>query len=460
MVLSGKKILLFPVETAVRELDYRLILAVLCARPGWQIIIGDHEHLFPLTLKLRNAVLVLKNLIGGKRPWKYPRYKELNVRCIQLDEEGGIFEGDKSIWKMELRARLDVAKVDPADYICTWGPFQADFYRSLNPACADHIIPTGHPRLDLCRPRFRELYREEADDLIRKHGRFIVINTNILSNNAMGPDVMLKWYNVDPADKEKRTRYIEQYCHELQRGAHFIRLVNHLSDALPDVNIIVRPHPSEDIRTYQALFNYVPRVTVTREGSLQAWLTACGALVHGGCTTALEGYLCGTPIINFRPIRDERFEVALPNLVGAACGTPGEVVAALRGLANGRAVESVTPGDLTALTEMMSNFGPGADAFDSLAHIIRTCQDEAPPTQSTGLSATIIWRRLTDPFTRFTRSAPRLRRLLHSKDRGIEKFPPLDQALIRKKLEIIGNITGIRVQVAFNTAKIFSITID
>lgn len=39
--------------------------------------------------------------------------------------------------------------------------FQADFHRSLNPACADHI-PTGHPRLGRS---FREFHREEADAL-------------------------------------------------------------------------------------------------------------------------------------------------------------------------------------------------------------------------------------------------------------------------------------------------------
>ena len=457
-LIRRKHVAFFPVETKVREFDYRLILAILCARPDWQIIIGDHEHIFPLTLRMKNAVLVLKNVIGGKRPWKYRRYKELGHRIIQLDEEAGIFEGDKDIWRMELLGRLDVTQIDPDDFVCTWGTFQADFYRSINPRCSDHIIATGHPKFDLCRPRYRDLFREEAESLGQKYGDFIVINTNNLSNNAMGPDVLLKWYNIDPADEEKRTRYIGQYCHELRRASHFIELVNHLSDALPELAIVVRPHPSEDIRTYQALFAYVPRVTVTREGSLQAWLISCKALVHGGCTTALEAYLCGTPIINFKPVSDDRYQVKLPNLVGVTCHTPEEVSASLRSLGDGNQPDGITSGDFAELTEMMANFTPGADAFDALASIIGRCQDEAQPSRTTGHSALVIWRCLTDRFTRITRSSPRLRRLFHSNDRGIDKFPPLDHELVRKKVEIIGRITGKRVDVTFVSAKIISIT--
>lgn len=460
MLHRGKKILLFPVETVVRELDFRLILGVLCARPDWQVIIGDHEHLFPLTLRLRDAVLVLKNLIGGKRPWKYPLYKAHGIRCVQLDEEGGIFEGDKSVWGAELKSRLDITKVDPADYICTWGPYQAEFYSTINPACAPHVIPTGHPRLDLCRPPYRELYRVEAEALIAKHGPFVVINTNSLSNNAIGPDVLLKWYKVDPEDREKRGQYIEQYCHELERLGHFIRLVNHLSDSFPDLRIIVRPHPSEDIRTYRSLFAYIPRVTVTRDGSLQAWLTGCRALIHGGCTTAIEGYLCGTPVINFRPVCDPRFEVQLPNLIGETCSTTADVEAAVRGVLEGRPQESVSAENLARLSEMMSNFQPGADAFASLAEIIGKCQDETPRTRPVGRSASLAWRLLTDRFTRVTRSSPRLRRWLHSKDRGSEKFPPLDQAEVRRKLEIIGKIAGKQVRITFHSSKIFSLTME
>ena len=459
MAFGGNKILLFPVETAVRELDFRLILAVLCARPGWEIIVGEHEELFPLTLRLKNAILVWKNITGGKRPWKYQRYKANNLRIVQLDEEGGIFEGGEKEWKAALGRRFNVLEMDAKDYVCTWGPFQAEFYSSFEPACTDHIIATGHPRLELGKPRFRELFREEADSLVQRFGKFILINTNLVSNNIHGPDVLLKWYKVQPEDIEKRTHYIEHYTHEARREASFIELINHLSNAFPDHQIVLRPHPSEDIRTYRALFSYIPRVTVTRDGSLHAWLAACEALVHSGCTTAIEACLSGTPVINFQPYPNPRYEITLPNLVGVTCATKEAVVETLRQPRQTGEIQDVTDENLKIIQRMLINFGPDTDAFGSLAKVIGKCQDEALPTVLEGWIPPFLRRQISGFFSAVTRGLAPLRRLFH-KQKGTEKFPPLDREMLAKKLEIIQRITGTKVNVRFHTSKTISITAD
>ncbi|RYD31036.1 MAG: hypothetical protein EOP87_15500 [Verrucomicrobiaceae bacterium] len=458
-LIRRKHVVFFPVEVKVREFDFRLILAVFCARPGWQIILGDHEQLFPVTLKLRNAILVLKNVIGGKRPWKYRRYKDLGHRIVQLDEEAGIFEGDKEFWKVELNRRLDIAKMDAGDYVCTWGPFQAEYYKSLKPACADRIIATGHPRMELGSPRFSELYRSEADQLRASLGKFILINTNLLANNAHGLDVLLAWHNVAPDDEAFRTRLLEQCAYEVRRAGHFIHLINHLSNAFPDRRIVVRPHPAEDIRTHEALLRYIPRVTITRDGSLHAWLLAASVLVHGGCTTAVEAHLCGTPIINFHPVVDERFDILLPNLLGVSCNTPEEVAAEIRGVDATGVIPTPDAGHMAILGEMLCNLQEGG-AFDKLAGIIGACQDEAQPTTPTGLPPLLILRRIRDALARFTRPVRSLRKIFHSRYKGEDKFPPLDQEEVLRKVEIIGRITGKTVKVHFHSANIISITSD
>jgi surface carbohydrate biosynthesis protein len=460
MLQKGKKILLFPVETVVRELDFRLILAALCARPDWQILVGDHEQLFKLSLRLRSVVQVLKNATGGKRPWKYRRYKELGHRIVQLDEEGGIFEGGKESWCSELGKRLLVNHLDAEDFVCTWGPFQADYYRTLNPACAEHIIATGHPRMELGAPRFRELFHAEAEALRGTYGKFVLINTNLLSNNALGPDVLLRWHEVGPEDIELRTRLIEQYGHEARREGFFIQLINHLSNSFPGHRIVVRPHPSEDIRLYRALFRYDERVTIAREGSLHAWLLAASVLVHGGCTTAIEAHLCGTPIVNFQPVKDERFDVRLPNLLGVSCRTPEEVVAAIRDLLKFGVPAPLDADREAALREMLCNFNAQGDSFQRLAEVIGRCQDEAPRVAFTGLSPRLLFCRMRDTVARITRTSRVLRRVFHSMDRGFDKFPPLDRDEVLRKLDIIRGIVGKPVTLTFHSPKIFSITLD
>lgn len=459
-LILRKHVVFFPVEVKVRELDFRLILAVLCSRPDWQIIVGDHEQIFPVTLRLKNAILVLKNVIGGKRPWKYRRYKELGHRIIQLDEEAGIFEGDKDFWRIELNRRLDIAKMDADDFVCTWGPFQAEYYKSLNPPCADRIIATGHPRMELGAPRFSELFRAEADELRARYGNFILINTNLLANNAHGIDVLLAWHKVAPEDEEFRTRLLEQCAYEVRRAGHFIELINHLSNAFPDRQIVVRPHPAEDIRTHHALLRYIPRVTITRDGSLHAWLLGASVLVHGGCTTAVEAHLCGTPIINFHPVVDERFDILLPNLLGVSCKTPEAATDAIRHFETSGTIPPLDRDKAAILSEMLCNFDEEGGSFDRLAAIIGRCQDEAPPVTFVGAPPTLILRKIRDTLGRFTKSVSSLRSIFHGRDKGEDKFPPLDHSEVLRKVDIISRISGKPVKVHFHSAKILSITSD
>ena len=460
MLQKGRRLLFFPVETVVRELDFRLILAALCARAGWQILIGDHEHLFSLSLRIRNVVQVLKNVTGGKNPWKYDRYKALGHRIIQLDEEGGVYEGDKDQWKSVLDKRLDVRALDKDDHVCTWGTFQAEHYRSLNPACADNIHATGHPRLDLGKKRFREIFQEEAAALRARHGDFLLINTNLVSNNVSGPDILLRHFNIKPEDTETRTYRIEQYAYDSRRYASFIELINHLSNTFPSKRIVVRPHPSENIRAYQTLLRYIPRTVITREGSLHAWLLAAQVLIHSGCTTAIEGHLCGTPIVNFQPVKDDRFTIRLPNLIGDSHPTPNAVASAVHSLLNSNQTQDLGSPDRKALEEVLRNFDLQWDSFDHLAAVIHRCQDEAKPAILPGSPPRLLFRRCRDYLARFSQRSDLLRRIFQRTDRGSEKFPPLHREEILRRCEVIRRITGKPFTIHFHSPKILSVTLE
>jgi surface carbohydrate biosynthesis protein len=457
VIQRGNKVLFFPVETTVRELDFRLVLGMLCARPGWQIVVGDHELLFKVLLKTRNAVAVLKNVTGGKRPWKYRRFKELNHRVIHLDEEGAIYEEGPERWREELSKRIDVRELQAEDHVCTWGRFQADYYRSLNPPCRSNIHVTGHPRFDLCRPKFKEAYQTEVDALRQKYGKFILINTNLLANNAAGPDLNLRLNKVRPEDKDKRTYYIEQFCYESRRQAHFVQLVNHLSDALPEHQIVFRPHPSENIHVYTQLFRHIPRTIVTRDGSLHAWLKSCQVLIHDGCTTAVEGFLSGTPVINYHPIQDPRFDIVLPNLVGRMARTPAEVAEAIRKIDAKEDVSGTPPENIEKVEELILNFDREIDSFRLFAEVLHRCQDEAVEARLAGAWSPLAWHRLTDPLRRLAMPVPWLNRLLNRTDRGSVKFPPLDRRLLLSKKGTFERLTGTRVKIVFHSSKLFSI---
>jgi surface carbohydrate biosynthesis protein len=457
-LILRKKVLLFPVETTVRELDFRLILALMVVRPDWQIIIGDHEVLLKLSLRLRNAVSVVKNVTGGKYPWKYKRWKELNHRIIQLDEEGAIYEQGPERWKVDLNNRLNIRELDAQDHVCTWGTFQAEHYRSLQPACAGNVVATGHPRFDLCRPTFDGLYDEEVRQLRAKYGKFILVNTNILASNVTGRDVYFRFYKVTPEDTENRNYYIDHYCHEARREAAFIELINHLSNTSPDHQIVFRPHPSEDIRAYEALLKYIPRVTITRHGSLNAWLRSCQVLIHNGCTTAIEAHLSNTPVINFEPLHDPRFEITLPNLVGTTCTTPAEVAEAVRKIDREGDVSATSPENMERLVAMIRNFDPAWDSFSALTETINQCQDQAEEIGIVGASPLMAWHRISDPIRYSTLVPGIITSLFPRTRRESNKFQALAPDMVHAKLELIKPIVNVEADVHFHSPRLISLT--
>ena len=458
MINKKTKILLFPVETIVRELNYRLILAVLCARPDWQIILGNHVNLVRVARNIKNAVVLLKDTWGNL----YDIYKKNNIRVIQLDEEGGIYGGGRQNWEKILLERLDVKKIRPDDYVCTWGPFQQRYYQSFNPACSDNIVVTGNPRFELGRECYRKIFDKEVNILKERYGRIILINTNFVSNNCAGGDVSLRYYNVENKDPEIRSYYLEQYVHDAKIQAFYIDLINKVSNKFPAHTIVLRPHPSENIHTYETFFKYIPRAVVTREGTLNAWLLASEVLIHNGCTTAVEGYQSGTPIVNYAPISDERFDIVLPNLLGTTCRTAVEVLTTLESIFAKGYVPKTNDQNMLPVEEMIANFNTKIDAFTNLQCIISKCQDEAQNTEILGKFDPVIIRKILEYklFPTFIwKSIKNIKDFIKPKSyKGSNKFPDFNEAEILAKIKIIEGLTGKKVKVKFHSHSILSIT--
>jgi len=85
---------------------------------------------------------------------------------------------------------------------------------------------------------------------------------------------------------------------------------------------VIRPHPSENHQVYQEIASRCGRVRVTNEGNVIPWLRAAKALVHNGCTTAIEAYLMDVPVVSYQVTVNESFErgfYRLPNFLSHQC---------------------------------------------------------------------------------------------------------------------------------------------
>src|SRR5690606_13445493 len=150
----------------------------------------------------------------------------------------------------------------------------------------------GHPRFDLYKSHLKSYYAEDAKELQKRFGDFVLINTNFAwANNRTGARrTFSAGWNFDAAGGARFVDHVEEWGNNSLILTHFVKLVAKLSAARPDLQFVLRPHPSEHIGFYRAIFGGVPNVHVIHEGSVGSWLLACRALVHDGCTTGLEAH--------------------------------------------------------------------------------------------------------------------------------------------------------------------------
>lgn len=465
MLHPGKKALLFPVETISRELDFRLVLAGFCARPGNQIFIGNHTDIYELGKRLKNGLYVGKNLLNVS-PTRlrvcYEDLKKNDFRVIYLDEEGAIFSGEPDDWRADMIRKFDPRWLDAEDYACSWGTFQDDLYHGLAPKCREHIVRTGHPRFSLCHSDFLPLYADEIKELQEKHGRYILVSTNFTrANFGTGTDYFFKRYHVTP-ESELRTTLIDEFAYNQQKLAIFIRLINRLSNELPDHTIILRPHPSEGHAIYESLLQYVPRAKIEVHGSLTAWLRGAEAMIHCGCTTGIEGWLSDTFVVNYQPLHDERFERKVPNMAGERCESEDAVVQTLKDVltTSDKRHTSISEIGYALIKSLINNVQQGREGFTSLTNLVEEVEKEISPAEAIDSLSSFARRGKVERVKKFFRSKypPFIKPWQPRSAYRHQRFPGLNPVEIDQKLAFVSQLTGRPLEARYLSSKLMSIT--
>ncbi len=440
--------LLFPVEFQVRELDARLVLAAAALRRGERrVFLGTDPYLEQVVATLENGVYIGKSI----RPYftsnvtHYAKLKRANIRLLHLDEEGAVYMGGEHEWRQQLQARLDVTKLGPKDFVCAWGRFQASVFHELAHAAGPQVTPTGHPRLDLPKESYRALYAEEVADLRSRYGSdFVLVNGNYpRANHGLGIDyVFSEYYNYRASEADKRLQFVGRWAHFTSLFASMVEATHHLAAAFPRRTIVYRPHPSEALATYRATFRGVPNIEVSCEGPANPWLLAAGAVVHNGCTTAIEAHLAGTPVISFAPREDPRYDKFLPNAFGRRAGSLKELVACAE-----TALDCNTPAATTVperAAKLIANVE--TSSVERITALLDEAVDALPGSalDERALQARVAVMDGVERAKRLVRPFSPTRKAQNRRTRT--KFPGLEAAELGERLARVERVLGVRVR--------------
>jgi surface carbohydrate biosynthesis protein len=474
--MSSRINFLFPIEVINREIDFRLWLAVLVAKPTNRIFIGYHDVIYRLGEQMRGGVYVGKNLFLTSFPTDLSRYQRLKrngFSLVHLDEEGATAGESEDLWRYFLDLRLDPGCLSGDDYICTWGDFQRDHYSSLRPDLASHVRSTGHPRFDLYKPEHREYFSPEVSSLRSRFGDFVLINTNLgHANGGLGLKFTFgefdrsgfNTYGYNPNEATSRVNHFRGWSHQMHTLSNLVRLVNALSMEFPAINFVIRPHPAEDWTMYEQLFQGIGNVHVVHEGPVAPWLLASRLLIQEGCMTAIEAYLAGTPVINYDThTTGHRWknQFLLANQFGIKLTSEQEVIDAVHEMATGP-VNGAKYWDLDPIVpHVMENFK--ADSLSATVAVLT----EAEGRQHERASAPSALRIHTDEALRSAVFGGKalIRPLFPWKNRMYKFFTTncfygLDRGSIEAKLRTIQSMTGKPVRAKFFSQSLMSLELD
>ena len=148
---------------------------------------------------------------------------------------------------------------------------------------------------------------------------YLLISSNLgIANNAkpfherVRFERMAGYYQRDPMMFAKKFGWIAE---DYKMTFAFIEAIRYLASIADEYEIVFRPHPSEDIEAWKVYLEGIPNVNVIREGSITTWVNDAFAVMHNGCTTAMEATISGKEVITYIPF-DQEYSREIPNELG------------------------------------------------------------------------------------------------------------------------------------------------
>ncbi|MGB5746235.1 MAG: surface carbohydrate biosynthesis protein [Desulfobacterales bacterium] len=324
---TDKRLLLIPVENQVRELDPKLLLACVAARRGFSSVIGSRRELEFRIDSYPKSVYLSKSMTG-RSLFFFRIARKFDHEIVTWDEEALVHLPPETYFSR----RLHPEAIRLVSHLFAWGQGNVELWRQY-PQLPENlpIHSVGNPRTDMLRPEMHPFYEDEVQALRDTYGDFLLINTNFNHVNAFGPDMNLFQPVNIPDEIPKFGRAAMGMSREYAEGLwnhkqavfkDFQDLIPKLEQAFPQLNIVVRPHPTERHDVYNDIAAKYSRVHVTNQGNVVPWILATRAVLHNGCTTGIEAFMMGVPAISYRASISEKIDSGfyrLPNAVSDHC---------------------------------------------------------------------------------------------------------------------------------------------
>ena len=293
------------VEISARELDSKLLLATLAAAKGHEVLVSNLSEIlngFKLGV-LKPGIYHTKSLTPSKM--KIDRHQNivnLNCKITSIDEENGL--GKRSDDKFERKRYSDIT-LSQSSAVFGWGDDDVETLKKIFPDHSQKIYKTGSPRVDLWRSDLSDYW---ANPIGMPKKPYLLVASNLGSIGMKSFDENFKstsdagYFQRDP-DMVKKVFF--RTAEDFKKMYEFIEAIKYVAKNNNGYDIVFRPHPEEKIKAWEIFLQGVPNTHVIRQDSITSWVKNAFAVMHNGCTTAIETLVSGKPLLTYSPFEME-----------------------------------------------------------------------------------------------------------------------------------------------------------
>jgi surface carbohydrate biosynthesis protein len=290
------------VEVALRELEARLLLGLVAAERGHEVIVGAFDPVADAPL-FAPGVFHDKSLTRGKELDRQTALARAGWSVTSQDEEHGLLQSD---YRLFMERRFEPEAVANVAAVFTWGPHDTAALRQGHPASTERFVMTGSPRADLWRPELAAYHRALPLPAAPRQPFVLFANNfnhhlGINRFSTMLRDKRGKYF--EGFDDELEALWFDEMVAQAERLPHVVAAIRAVALADPARSVVVRPHPTESEEDWRDLIGPLDNVLVSRDGPIGRWIRAARVVVHVGDTTGFEVAVAGVPLVSFEPER-------------------------------------------------------------------------------------------------------------------------------------------------------------
>lgn len=297
-------------EIADREFEGKLLTAFHAVQEKWKVIICPRIYFFNNIKKFPEGVVIYKSIMPGDKQI-IEGLKKYGHRVLCIDEEGIVKR--KKAFNIDISYGEECLKL--IDKLFILDEEQKTIIKDHFNVDDDKIPVTGYPRLE-----FLKCLKESTDNqivtkLLKKYNKFIFLPTSFaFSNHIQGrygiqssfTNSFSNSQNGSRQTKNKLSPEQEIFFNNLVDLAEFMqdkyeKLIEAISEAFPEITIVLRPHPSEDSNYWKNKYSKNKNIVVDYQYPAVYYIKASELIIQYGSTISIEANILGKPCLQLNP---------------------------------------------------------------------------------------------------------------------------------------------------------------